>query len=339
MARFVKRLASAAAWAYFTILFGWLVLYLLSGDRLGYLSLVNQLAVYLFAPLPLVVLVTYPLRRWEIQVSCALGAAAFIALWGRDFLPKLANPADDQPRLRVMTYNVLGLHSIINPQIEIIRAEEADLVFIQELNPTLARALQTELGQEYPYQVLDPRQGVTGMGVLSKYPLRPTGQQLPQDWVGDPQVLEMEWNGRTVTLINFHMLPGAMGTSAEISTDNRLRESEARVLAEFTRQARPMIAGGDANATPLTDAYKILTGSLLDAWKQAGFGLGHTFPGSDIPGSSRPHIGGWPVPPWLVRIDYIFHSPDWRAVQASTTHFDGVSDHRGVVAELVWRGE
>jgi endonuclease/exonuclease/phosphatase (EEP) superfamily protein YafD len=35
-----------------------------------------------------------------------------------------------------------------------------------------------------------------------------------------------------------------------------------------------------------------------------------------------------------MRIDYIFHSSHWSTVDAHTAPFDGVSDHRGVVAEL-----
>jgi endonuclease/exonuclease/phosphatase (EEP) superfamily protein YafD len=37
---------------------------------------------------------------------------------------------------------------------------------------------------------------------------------------------------------------------------------------------------------------------------------------------------------WLVRIDYIFHSPHWKTLDARLAKFDGVSDHRGVVAVL-----
>jgi endonuclease/exonuclease/phosphatase family metal-dependent hydrolase len=74
---------------------------------------------------------------------------------------------------------------------------------------------------------------------------------------------------------------------------------------------------------------------LHDTWQEAGFGFGHTFPGSDIPGSSRPKFGNWYVPQWLTRIDYVFVSSHWGVSSASMAQFDGVSDHRGVVAELV----
>jgi endonuclease/exonuclease/phosphatase family metal-dependent hydrolase len=58
------------------------------------------------------------------------------------------------------------------------------------------------------------------------------------------------------------------------------------------------------------------------------------FPGSTVPGSDRPKIGGWYVPRWLARIDYVFYSDHWTAVEARMAQIDGVSDHRGVVAVL-----
>jgi endonuclease/exonuclease/phosphatase (EEP) superfamily protein YafD len=38
---------------------------------------------------------------------------------------------------------------------------------------------------------------------------------------------------------------------------------------------------------------------------------------------------------WLLRIDYIFHSRDWRTHWARIGPWDGVSDHRPVLARLV----
>jgi endonuclease/exonuclease/phosphatase family metal-dependent hydrolase len=62
--------------------------------------------------------------------------------------------------------------------------------------------------------------------------------------------------------------------------------------------------------------------------------LGHTFPGAVNEWSSRPAVGPFAVPQWLVRIDYVFHSAHFRAVTARTAQSDGVSDHRGVVVRL-----
>jgi endonuclease/exonuclease/phosphatase (EEP) superfamily protein YafD len=295
------------------------------------------LAVYLFVPLPFVIVAALLLRSRVILIASFLASAVFVWLWGGLFLPQFA-PSSNNPgshsALTVMTYNVLGYHTFTAPVIESIRVENADLVLLQELNPQLAGALQAELADEYPYQILDPVSGVSGMGAISKYPIRRTGESLPLDWVGEPQVLDLELPRDTIRVINFHMVPTTSANAALIDRVNRIRSAQAAALADYARQAGPLIAGGDANATPLSDVHGILSRYLVDAWLEAGFGLGHTFPGSAIRGSSRPYIAGRPVPMWLVRIDYIFHSPHWKTLDARLAKFDGVSDHRGVVAVL-----
>lgn len=334
----LQRWLIPAIWVYFTLLFGWALLYLASGDRFSYVALLNNLAVYLFWPLPIALILAPFLRRREVWLGCALGVALFAWLWGELFIPRLGRQAISGSELKVMTFNVLGNHRQVAPIVATIRAEGADVVLIQELNPTLAAAIRAELTDLYPYQVLDPEPGVTGMGVISRYPLRRMQATLPLDWVGDPQLVRMQWEGRPVTLVNFHMYPSGLGTPGAVNYVNRAREDQARALAEFsTREAAqtPLIAVGDANVTDLSDAYRIVSHVLQDAWREAGFGLGHTFPGSDIPGSARPRIAGWPVPQWLARIDYIFYSPQWVATSAYLARVDGVSDHRGVIAVLM----
>jgi endonuclease/exonuclease/phosphatase (EEP) superfamily protein YafD len=334
---FARRWLTAASWVYFTGLFGWAALYFLSGDRFGVMALLNTFAPYFFSPLPLALALAAWTKRRELWVGALVGAAIFVWLWGGLFIPKTRPAQAGGPTLKVMTYNALGMQPFTDPAVDVIRAENADIVFLQELNTYLAKAIRNELADEYPYQFLDPVDGVTGMGTISKLPLQPAGDGLPLDWVGTPQLFSLDWNGGRVTLINFHMWPAGLGTPGAIEYNYRTREAQAAALADYARAAStrgPVIAAGDANTTDLSDAYKIVTHTLTDSWREAGFGFGQTFPGSDIPGSSRPRLAGWPVPQWLVRIDYVFHSTHWEAVEAHTAKFDGVSDHRGVVVTL-----
>lgn len=314
----------------------WLALYLLTGERLLVIALLDNVVVYFFLPLPLVLMGAASTRRWELWAGGLLGVVAFIWLWGGNFLPQPTPRNSGDEGLTVMTYNVLGLHDFNTPVIETIRHENPDVVFLQELNPSLAGALRAELDAEYPFMALDPQLGVSGMGVLSRYPLQSHPGELPLDWIGAPQELVLDWDGSEITLVNFHMQSSTMGGLAGYGLDNDKRTRQAQALVEFASAAGPLIVAGDANSSPLTAAYRILSRSLVDAWQTAGFGLGHTFPGSDIPGSMRPRLAGIPVPQWLARIDYIFHSNHLCTLSARTARFDGVSDHRGVVAVLVW---
>ncbi len=332
---FAARWLTAAAWVYFTILFGWLASWLLVGDRIGYLGLFNAFGPWYFVPLPLTAIMAAALQRKSLGIGTLLGLLAFLALFGKLFLPKATPPVDPQATLTIMTYNTLGVQYRTEPIIAVLGAENPDVVFLQEVNPGLAEAIQSQLSKQYPYRILDPQQGVRGMGVISKFPLRASEKTLPLEWVGRPQVLEMEWNGQTITLVNFHTWPTGLGPPWAVTTNFRQREEQAQALADFAANTPgPLIVAGDANATPLNDAYRIITNQLKDAWIEAGFGFGHTFPGSSGPGSARPRLLGVPFPQWMARIDYVFVSKEWVALRARVAKFDGVSDHRGVIVAL-----
>lgn len=333
MKSFVERLAAAACRVYLLVLLGWLGLHFLSGDRFALVSLFNMAGIYWFLPLPLVWAAAPFLRRREVWLGAAVGGAAFAGLYGGLFLPAPASAQAGSQALTVLTWNTYGWRTNTDRALAVIRLEDADVVLLQELNPPLAQALQAELRGEYPHMQLQPQEGVTGLGVLSRYPLRARQERLPFRWLGEPQVLEMEWEGQTLTLVNFHTFPPSPESLQRIAAGNRYREAQALALVDLAARSRPFIAAGDANTTPLSDAYRILTSSLVDAWEAAGFGLGHTYPGQEegYPGAE---LGGRPAPQWLVRIDYVFHSQDWLALEAHTTGGDGISDHRGVVARL-----
>lgn len=322
---------------YLCFLFSWLALYLLSGDRFIAIALLNFVAIYLFLPLALVLLVAIACKSRWLGAGFLFGILALVLIWGDHFIPKgIVNTSDD-PKLTVMTYNVLAWHDQYEPIIETIRVEDPDVLLIQELNNGLADILQNELVQLFPFQVLAPEDNPEGIGVISKYPIRQGSAVLPQLWAGGPQILDLDWNGEQILLVNFHLTPTTgIFPIEEERARIRAREKEAELLNSLIDQTDgAIIMGGDANMPFLSDAYKILTQDLVDVYRSTGSGLGHTFPGSTLPESDRPHLGPLFVPAWLMRIDYIFHSIDWVAVSAHTAQIDGVSDHRGVVVELV----
>jgi vancomycin resistance protein VanJ len=312
--------------AYFICLFGWAVLYLVFGDRWFWLFALNTFAAYFFLPLlaiPLIAIVTR--RRWPV-VACVAGVALGAALYGHLWLPRTPTALAGRPSLAVMSYNTLGSNEDTTAILATIRAAGADLVLIQELNPSTAVLFERELAAEYPYQVPDPRVGVDGMGAISRYPLRATGETLPLRWIGEPQVLALDFAGRPVTVLNVHTLSGIYV---------REREAQARAISAFVEaHPGPLVVGGDFNTTDLSVAYRLVTERLHDAWRGAGWGLGATWPGADPHGGTPLRVAGLPVPRWLIRIDYVFHSPHWTATAARLGAWDGTSDHRPVIAEL-----
>jgi endonuclease/exonuclease/phosphatase (EEP) superfamily protein YafD len=74
--------------------------------------------------------------------------------------------------------------------------------------------------------------------------------------------------------------------------------------------------------------YRWLRGHLGDAYAEAGFGFGHTFP-------LRVRLAGWrrwPLP--LTRLDYVFHTAHLRVAEARLLEPIG-SDHRSLLVAFL----
>lgn len=114
MRDYFRRYLTAATLVYFTVLFGWLVIYLVSGDHFGLISVINMLAVYPFLPLLLAIFVALYSRSWVFWAGVVLGVVAFLWLFGRLFIPYPQPTSVGSERLMVMTYNLLGWQANTN---------------------------------------------------------------------------------------------------------------------------------------------------------------------------------------------------------------------------------
>ena len=260
--------------------------------------------------------------------------ALWAGMYGELWLPRsAASPPPAGPSLTVMTWNVLGYNRDPAGVTAAIARSGADVVALQEVNPAVAASLRRDLAARYPHQVAVPENTVLGMAVISRYPLRPVAAELPPGGIGRPQALEIDVENRTIMLVNVHAPSIPLNRAGLFRPDPNLAERErlAQAIATLgTGQPRPFIALGDLNATDQHRAYALMTTSLRDAWREAGQGYGHTFPGAAT-------LYGWRLPRWLVRIDHIFVSDHWRVTEATIGPWDGDSDHRPVVARLTLR--
>ncbi len=317
-------------WLYFTLIFAWVIAHFLLGDRPWWMFVLNALSFYLFVPWLAVLPVALYMRRRATSIATLLVFLLAVFFHGRQFIPwRMADAAAGQS-FTVMSYNVLGYNR--NPQAvtDAILASNADVVALQELNPQVGQAIQENLLAAYPYQQLDARESVFGSGVISRYPLHLTGETLPGGWVGTPQVLALTVDGKSITLVNAHVFASNPNQPEVMDRVIAERESQARTLKDFAAQhAGPVIVAIDFNSTMQNTSYQIVTSALTDAWLAGGVGPGNTFP--NIPQRA--------LPLWLIRIDYVFHSSHFRAVEAQIGPWDGYSDHRPVIARLVLTDE
>lgn len=345
------RVASALSIAYAVAVLVWQGLRLTLGDR-WWLGMANAVSLYLFLPLlsllPLGVWVML-LRpagrsRWLPIAATAVPLVVWTLLYGGLFLPRRAPvSAQGTVPLRVLTFNVLYSAGDVEGLEQFIRAESPDLVLLQELTPAVARELAPRLKAEYPHKILLPQEGTTGLGIWSHHPLQ-DGGTLPEPdwgyggWPNSTQVATMTYEGRPVLVFNVHALPPARPWNGypvrwwpEILRFEFLyREEEVRRLV--TRAAQhdgPVIAAGDFNFTDQNAAYDLMAAQLEDAHRKIGWGFGHTNP------AMRATMAGIPVPPRSFRIDYVWYSHHWQALDVGVAGPVAGSDHLPVLASLV----
>lgn len=305
------------------------------GDRWWWLFLLNAFSEYLFVPLPLTLILAVIVCRRDVTIGFVVTCVIGCFLYGALILPPVPLHHTPGPQITVMTSNIFGNNTDVPAVLEAIQAADVDIVAIQELNPQIAEGIQRDLAEMYPYQELVPVVGVKGVGVISRYPMQPMGIEIEGRWVGGPQVLEVEWEGEKIIVINVHAIPPGPLTPQNLEYSIRERERQLGVLLEFVEsRTEPVIVLGDLNVTAQNTAYSLMSTRLQDAWVEGGWGMGHTFPGADLGGCS----GGdkralWTI--WLLRLDYIFCSEQWEVERAWTGPWDGVSDHQPVRAKLV----
>ncbi len=331
------KIITALTHYYFMAFFIWLVLSPFFGDRWWWLFLLNSFSVYFFFLLPLPLTLAIITRKRSLLIGTLGIFLAGLILYGGLFLPSFEQNKKTEQQLSVMTFNLLGSNTEPAGVISSIRASDAEIIAFQELNPEIAREIEKELLDEYPYQLLAPERGVVGMGLISRYPFRENSFDLQGRWVGKPQILEIDWEKTKIILINFHASPpGSMIPFENLISTAEKRNLEISALRSFANsREEPLIVLGDLNITEQNDAYKILSTDLQDTWREKGWGLGHTFPGAASPGSSRITMAGIPLTPkWLLRLDYIFCSDQWQVESAFLSQWDGVSDHRPVKATI-----
>jgi endonuclease/exonuclease/phosphatase family metal-dependent hydrolase len=208
---------------------------------------------------------------------------------------------------------------------QLIRAEGADLVALQEVDKGVARTARRDFPAElaaltgltcvfsnnFPYQG-----GEYGNAVLTRFPVvRWTNRHYQMLRPGEQRgILQLVLNvhGREVVLLNTHI---------DYRPDDVERWANVSEIEELARQyaRRPIILCGDFNDTPTSRVCRRLAETFDDCWPLAGRGDGFTIPAADP----------------RRRIDYVWISRDktLRPLRAWVPASDA-SDHRPVVVEL-----
>jgi vancomycin resistance protein VanJ len=342
----LKRVCIALIWLYSITVGMWWGLHNWLGDSVWWLALINIFAPYLFLPIVLLLPACLFCRSRLCWVA-VLPGLIFAGLYGHLFLPNQSIPiiavtgtTTADPSLTIMTFNIWG-HSRSHETARVILDNDSpDIVAIQELTPQMAKILEEEVTEKYPYQILDTQTLYGGMGVLSRYPLTKVASSnlAHPDW--RIQTVEVETEYGNFILYNVHFnstevlayLENGLPVGDNVQASFQLRKQLVKALVnDISQRHMPVILAGDLNSTDQSETYQLLDSVMTDAHYAAGRGFGHTFPayGGSIRG----------VPFWAreIRIDMIFYSDEFVALSSQVGTTYGESDHLPVLAQLVWQ--
>jgi vancomycin resistance protein VanJ len=241
--------------------------------------------------------------------------------------------------MKIVTFNMWGGNPHQARVTEWLCKIDADIVLLQEVPASYAQSGFIELHAVYPYQFREetPEQWWSN-AVLSKHPILSAKLvDAREGYFATRQRFELHAGDKDLAVYNIH-LTYPMRDEPRISTELFWLRTAARydasmrnveitaMLDELAGETLPCIAAGDFNMSAQSRMYSRIACVMLDSFREKGSGIGGTWPISTVAGFPR-------IIPPLLRLDYVWHSPHFRAVGAEVGPKLG-SDHLPVFVTL-----
>ena len=286
------------------VILGLSVVDLIAPQRNGLLALADVMAPLLFLGLlvflPLCLLRGAHARLLRVLIVVCAGVFMVRFLPGAVALPRAADPA--ALPVHATTWNLELGRADPGVVVETIRAMPAGIIGLVELTHAHSDPIAADpaIRLKFPFQVLKPRGGSTGLGLLSSWPIQ-------DGWTFgfEPPILSATVtpeDGRSMAVVVGHPLPGRFGPgSSGLPTYdatgrdraiNQVRQAVDPILAAGI----PLLLLGDFNVVDREVGYGDLSAGLVDAQHAVGLGPGLTW---------RPPAIEW-LPFALLRIDAVF---------------------------------
>lgn len=254
------------------------------------------------------------LRSRAGMVASGLGLVITLALLIPHYTGGQTPPASSGPALRLVYANVNTRNRDHQSMLDLIRRESPDVIALAEVHEGWANSLAS-LHEQYPHQVVCPRDDNFGIGLWCRHPLE-IGEIRYWGKANVPSIeARFRHQDQAITLLLTHPLPPMR------KRHTAMRDEQLRILAGIAKARGPRtILIGDFNTTPFATIFSqvLTTGDLRDSSR--GFGPQPT----------------WPARlPWICRIpiDHCLHSADLTVTRLQTGPHIG-SDHLPLILEL-----
>jgi endonuclease/exonuclease/phosphatase (EEP) superfamily protein YafD len=332
----LRRAIIAVGVGYCLALLGLTVAWSLIPEQPWWLGLLNTFALLLFLPLLVLAPVSLLARSGALRGGVLVTMLVFLASFHTALLPPREPSIPSQAiTIRVATFNHLFSNENTDGIIAAIRAQQADVVALQELSTPVAEQARLALSNEYPYQFFDPAERANGLGLMSRYPIESIQPELA--FRGQRAVVRV--NNQLITVINAHPntpfvyldrrgIVSSIKSLMTYGTGPRQRQMQS-LLETIDRVETPLVVMGDLNTSDRDPLYAELDARLHDVYRKTAWGFGFTFPNPH-----RANVGRFSSPFPLVRIDYIWASDHFQPAAAYVECRNGGSDHCMLVADV-----
>lgn len=278
-------------------------------------------------------------------------SATYQLRWQRE-LPPEATVDDGMPNdyLTLFTYNIQNFGGEITGYsckelARYLENEHADILCFQEFSTNQEFPLDSvkKVLARWPHCAVsseDTDNGTLPIALFSRYPLAYKRYITYDGSSNSSMMCDVVWGKDTLRILNNHLQTTNVNQSRRklekaMKTEDSRREAEAIKNAAGTLQDNfvkraaqadsvcryietspyPLLVCGDLNSIPSSYVYHRLNALLKDGFKSAGNGYMYTY-------RNAKH---------LLRIDYIFHSPELTAVRYLSPDMDLCSDHNPVL--------
>ncbi|MFJ2023472.1 endonuclease/exonuclease/phosphatase family protein [Streptomyces sp. NPDC087897] len=230
-------------------------------------SLVQTLLPWTGLAVPVLLGLAAVRRSRAVAVAVLAPAVVWVTLFGGALTDKRAGGGD----LTVVSHNVDEANADPAGTARALAGADADVLALEELSDASAAVYSRELAAAYPHHAV-----IGGVGLWSRHPLADVKAVPIMPWTRAMRATVRAPSG-PVAVYAAHL--ASVRVSAAGFTTGRRNEAARALAAALRLDAAPrLVVLGDFNGTYQDDALAPVTSRLRSAQREAGDGLGFTWP-------------------------------------------------------------